>query len=228
MPLVARETEASLPFTGMGICIDVLIVDWDHLMSEPSDQHYGMLHDAGFSVGEEWWAAGPGHPSPIGPQWFWPSPSALGWFGKYDFGAVGFSYKDHFAASEHWEAIRGFVPPAMRSAVDRFIDPLFWGGLEYMADQDSEGAAAHVSVVLPPAPPDHLLWCPPEAASSLKLFWDLVGAQLEALRDPFERYAHAGSSRINSFDAFAGLLRGWGDVIGQAQQRGWGVVGLRC
>lgn len=32
-----------LPFTGMGICIDVLIVDWDHLMSAPGeDQRYAM------------------------------------------------------------------------------------------------------------------------------------------------------------------------------------------
>ncbi|MFE9049587.1 hypothetical protein [Streptomyces rubiginosohelvolus] len=23
-------------------------------------------------------------------------------------------------------------------------------------------------------------------------------------------------------------MRGWGDVIDQAQQRGWGAVGLRC
>ncbi|MFE2977610.1 hypothetical protein [Streptomyces sp. NPDC059258] len=209
--------------------MDVLIVDWDHLMSEPGDQHYGMLHDAGFSVDEEWWADGPGHPSPVGPQWFWPSPPTVGWFGKFDFGDVGFSYKDHFVASEQWEEIRAFVAPAARSAVDRFIDPLFWGGLEYMADrEDAEGAAAHVSVVLPDAPPDHLLWCPPAAVSALKLLWELVGAELEALREPFERYAGFGLGRVKDFDAFAGLLRGWGDVIGQAQQRGWGVVGLRC
>ncbi|MGW6649860.1 hypothetical protein AMK23_08365 [Streptomyces sp. CB02130] len=212
----------------MGTCIDVLIVDWDHLRSAPSDdQRYAMLHDAGSSVDddEDVW---PDRSPPVGPQWFWPSLPAVGWFGKYDFGAVGFSYKDHFAASEHWQATRAFVAPEVYSAVDRFIDPLFWGGLECMADQDAEGAATHVPVVLPGAPSDHLLWGPPAAASSLKLLWDTVGTELEALRQPFERYAHAGSSRINSFDAFAGLLRGWGDVIGQAQQRGWGVVGLRC
>ncbi|EWS91779.1 hypothetical protein K7395_24150 [Streptomyces filamentosus] len=212
----------------MGICIDVLIVDWGHLMAAPSDdQRYEMLHDASVSVDDDEDASQDRSPS-TGPQWFWPSPPADGWFGKFDFGAVGFSYKDHFAAGEHWEAIRAFVAPAVRSAVDRFIDPLFWGGLEYMADRDNEGAAAHVSVVLPPAPSDHLLWCPPAAVSSLKLLWELVGAELEALREPFERYAQAESSRISGFDAFAGLLRGWGDVIGQAQQRGWGVVGIRC
>ncbi|MEU8098507.1 hypothetical protein [Streptomyces rubiginosohelvolus] len=212
----------------MGICIDVLIVNWDHLMSAPGDdQRYAILHDAGLSVDDNE-GAWPDRSPSVGRQWFWPSPPDANWFGKFDFGDVGFSYKDHFAASEHWEAIRVFVPPAMRSAVDRFIDPLFWGGLEYMADRDAEGATAHVSVVLPDAPSDHLLWCPPAAVSSLKLLWDLVGAELEALREPFERYAHAGSSSITSFDAFAGLLRGWGDVIGQAQQRGWGVVGLRC
>ncbi|MFF2228891.1 hypothetical protein ACFVV7_36860 [Streptomyces globisporus] len=116
----------------------------------------------------------------------------------------------------------------MRSAVDRFIDPLFWGGLECMADRDNEGAAAHVSVVLPPAPPDHLLWCPPEAVPSLKLLWGSIDAELAALREPFERYARVDLGRMNNFDEFAELLCGWGDVIGEAQQRGWGVVGLRC
>lgn len=212
----------------MGICIDVLIVDWDHLMAAPSDdQRYAMLHDASLSVDDDE-DAWPDRSPAVGPRWLWPSPPAIGWFGKFDFGDVGFSYKDHFAASRHWEAIRAFVAPEVRSAMDRFVDPLFWGGLEYMADQDAEGAAAHVPVALPDGPSDHLLWYPPAAASSLKLLWDPVGTELEALRQPFERYAHAGSSRINGFDAFAGLLRGWGEVIGQAQQRGWGVVGLRC
>ncbi|MEU0620094.1 hypothetical protein ABZ329_04400 [Streptomyces rubiginosohelvolus] len=212
----------------MGICIDVLIVDWDHLMSAPGDdQRYAMLHDAGLSVDDDE-DAWPDRSASVGPQWFWPSPPAVGWFGKFDFGNVGFSYKDHFWAGERWEEIRAFVAPDVRSAVDRFIDPLFWGGLEYMADQDTEGAAAHESVVLPDAPSDHLLWCPPAAISSLKLLRDSVDAELASIRQPFERYARIDLGRMNDFDAFAGLLRGWGDVIGQAQQRGWGAVGLRC
>ncbi|MFD4744759.1 hypothetical protein ACFWOS_04775 [Streptomyces rubiginosohelvolus] len=212
----------------MGICIDVLIVDWDHLMSAPGDdQRYAMLHDAGLSVDDDE-DAWPDRSPSVGPQWFWPSPPAADWFGKFDFGNVGFSYKDHFWAGERWEEIRAFVTPDVRSAVDRFIDPLFWGGLEYMADQDAEGAAAHISVVLPDAPSDHLLWCPPAAVSSLKLLWDSVDAELASIREPFERYARIDVGRMNDFDAFAGLLRGWGDVIDQAQQRGWGAVGLRC
>ncbi|MFI1783306.1 hypothetical protein [Streptomyces rubiginosohelvolus] len=213
----------------MGICIDVLIVDWDHLMAAPSDdQRYAMLHDAGLSVDDDENAWQDRSPS-TGPRWFWPSPPAIGWFGKFDFGEVGFSYKDHFVASEQWEEIRAFVAPEVRSVVDRFLDPLFWGGLEYMADRENaEGAAAHVSVVLPDAPSDHLLWCPPSAVSSLKLLWDAVDAELTALRKPFEQHASFGFGRVKDFDAFAGLLHGWGDVISQALQRGWGVVGLRC
>ncbi len=110
----------------MGTCIDVLIVDWDHLMSVPGDdQRYGMLHDAAISVDDE--GAWPDRSPAVGHQWFWPSPPAVGWFGKFDFGDVGFSYKDHFVASEQWEEFRTFVAPAVRSGVDRFIDPLFWG-----------------------------------------------------------------------------------------------------
>ncbi|MFF8964066.1 hypothetical protein ACF1BK_15135 [Streptomyces globisporus] len=124
----------------MGICVDVLIVDWGRLMSAPSDdQRYAMLHDAGSSVDDDedvWQDRSPS----VGPQWFRPSPPPIGWFGKFDFGNVGSSYQDHFRAGERWEEIRAFVDPEVRSDVDRFIDPLFWDGLEYMADRDNEGA----------------------------------------------------------------------------------------
>ncbi|WP_030582781.1 hypothetical protein [Streptomyces anulatus] len=213
----------------MGICVEVLIVDWDHLMSVPEDQHYAGLYEAADSVDEEWWGAGPDQPSPAGPQWFWPTPPAVGWFGKFDFGDVGSSYKDHFWAGERWEKIRSFVEPGLRSAVDRFIDPLFWGGLEYMPDrEDTQDASALVSVDESPTPSGPLLWCRPAAVSSLKLLWDSVGPELGLLRSPFEQHSRADFGRINDFDAFAGLLRGWGDVTGQAELRGWGVVGLRC
>ncbi|MFG3406733.1 hypothetical protein [Streptomyces sp. NPDC048142] len=213
----------------MGICIDVLIVDWDHLMAVPEDQHYAMLHEAGTSVDEEEWDAGPDRPLSAGPQWFWPSPPALGWFGKFDFGDVGCSYKDHFWAGERWEEIRSFAEPGLRSAVDRFADPLFWGGLEYMPDrEDAQEASALMSVDEPSAPSDHLLWCRPAAVSSLKRLWDAIGPELGLLRGPFDQHARTDFGRINDFDTFVGLLQGWGDVIGQAELRGWGVVGLRC
>lgn len=211
----------------MGMCIDVLIVDWDHLMSVPEDQHYAVLHEAGTSVDEDWWDAGPKHPSSVGPQWFWPSPPAVDWFGKFDFGDVGYSYKDHFWAGERWEEIRSFVEPGLRSAVDRFIDPLFWGGLEYMPDQDA-GAPSIVSVDESSPPSDHLLWCRPAAVSSLKRLWEFASPELSLLRSPFDQHSRADFGRINDFDTFVGLLRGWGDVIDRAGLRGWGVVGLRC
>ncbi|MFH9298760.1 hypothetical protein [Streptomyces sp. NPDC017520] len=62
----------------MGMCIDALIVDWGHLISVPEDQRYAVLHEAGTSVDEEWWDAEPNRPSSVGPQWFWPSPPAMG------------------------------------------------------------------------------------------------------------------------------------------------------
>lgn len=213
----------------MGICIDVLIVDWDHLMSVPEDQHHAVLYEASDSVDEEWWDAGPDQPPSVEPQWLWPAPPAIGWFGKFDFGAVGSSYKDHFWAGERWEEIRAFVEPGLRSGVDRFIDPLFWGGLAYMPDQQGiREASALVAMDEVPAYADHLLWCRPSAVSSLKVLRDSVGPELGLLRGPFEQHSRADFGRINDFDAFVGLIRGWGDVIGQAELRGWGVVGLRC
>ncbi|MDX3488531.1 hypothetical protein [Streptomyces sp. ID05-18] len=211
----------------MGMCIDVLIVDWDHLMSVPEDQHYAVLYEAADSVDEEWWDAGLDQPPSTGPQWFWPAPPAVSWFGKFDFGDVGYSYKDHFWAGERWEETRSFVEPGLRSAVDRFIDPLFWGGLEYMSDRNADDPLL-MSGDESSAPSDHLLWCRPDAVSSLKRLWDSVGPELSLLRDPFGRHSRADFGRINDFDTFVGLLRGWGDVIDQAELRGWGVVGLRC
>ncbi|MDF9803909.1 hypothetical protein M2436_002456 [Streptomyces sp. HB372] len=111
--------------------------------------------------------------------------------------------------------------------MDRFIDPLFWGGLEYMSDRDADTPPI-VPVDESSAPSDHLLWCRPAAVSSLKRLWDSVDPELGSLRGPFGQYARADFGSLNDFDAFAGLLRGWGDVIGQAELRGWGVVGLRC
>ncbi|WP_405186691.1 hypothetical protein OG582_25350 [Streptomyces anulatus] len=139
---------------------------------------------------------------------------------------VGYSYKDHFWAGERWEEIRSFVEPGLRSAVDRFIDPLFWGGLEYMSDRGAD-APSIVSVDESSAPSDHLLWCRPAAVSSLKRLWDSVDPELSVLRSPFDQHSRADFGRINGFDAFAGLLRGLGDAIGQAELRGWGGVGLR-
>ncbi|MDX5523378.1 hypothetical protein [Streptomyces sp. DE06-01C] len=213
----------------MGICMDVLIVDWDHLMSVPEDRHSAVLYEAADSVDEEWWADGPDQPPPVEPQWFWPAPPAPGWFGKFDFGVVGSSYKDHFWAGERWEEIRAFVEPGLRSGVDRFIDPLFWGGLEYMPDrEDVREAPALVMTDEAPAHSGHLLWRRPSAVSSLKVLWNSAGPELGLLRGPFDQHSRADFGRINDFDAFAGLLRGWGDVISQAELRGWGVVGLRC
>ncbi|NEB84245.1 hypothetical protein G3I43_08655 [Streptomyces anulatus] len=39
----------------------------------------------------------------------------MGWFGKFDFGDVGYSYTDHFWAGERREEIRSFVEPGLRS-----------------------------------------------------------------------------------------------------------------
>ncbi|GCD38818.1 hypothetical protein OEIGOIKO_06637 [Streptomyces chrestomyceticus JCM 4735] len=33
---------------------------------------------------------------------------------------------------------------------------------------------------------------------------------------------------ITTFESFAGFLTDWGEVVTEAERRGWGVVGLRC
>ncbi|GHE09642.1 hypothetical protein [Streptomyces alanosinicus] len=57
---------------------------------------------------------------------------------------------------------------------------------------------------------------------------DRVAPQLEVLREPFTQHAAESSGWIRSFESFADFLTDWGEVVTEAERRGWGIVGLRC
>jgi len=63
------------------------------------------------------------------------------------------------------------------------------------------------------------------AASGL---WARAAPRLEELREPFGPYAERPGGWMAAFDDFARLVREWGEVVVEAQRRGWGVVGLWC
>ncbi|MFF4590862.1 hypothetical protein [Streptomyces sp. NPDC001388] len=59
-------------------------------------------------------------------------------------------------------------------------------------------------------------------------WWQRAAPHLESLRMPFTRHAADSSGWITTFESFAYLLTDWGEVVTEAERRGWGIVGLRC
>jgi hypothetical protein len=200
----------------MGVGIEVLVVDWPRVEAAPPGLRGALLDEAAFG-GET-----TGGLDEKG--WIRPSGADADWHAQYAFRHTLSSYKPHFWACERWEDVRDFATPALRAALDRFTAPLFWHGLEYVAGSD----AAVIPERECPWEADLLLWRPPEDIPPLKGHWDAVSPHIESLREPFDRYAADPTGWIPDFDSFAAFLEDWGEVVTEADRRGWGIVGLRC
>ncbi|MEE1782505.1 hypothetical protein PUR71_06150 [Streptomyces sp. SP17BM10] len=112
-----------------------------------------------------------------------------------------------------------------RALLDDFLGALIWWGPE--VDSDNEHVEAGV---FPPDDPGLrsgplIAWGPGETAR-LSRRWREIVPVLPRLREPYDRLAAAPGGRIEGFDDFAGLLSGWGEVVGEAERRGWGIVGI--
>ncbi|MGW7080114.1 hypothetical protein [Streptomyces sp. NPDC054866] len=199
----------------MGIGIEVLIVDWDRVEAAPASGRRELLDEAAF--GDE------GDLDEEG--WIWPAAADADWYGRYAFRRTLGSYKPHFWAGERWEHLRDFAEPDLRTALDRFASALFWEGLEYMA-----GDAAAGSLPERDSPWDVplLMWRPPQDIAAIRSFWEQAAPSLDTLREPFAQHAAAPTGWIGDFDSFAEFLRGWSEVVVEADRRAWGIVGLRC
>ena len=199
---------------GVGVAIEVLIVDWPRVEAAAGDRQ-GLLIDAAFGevysddLGEHGWA--------------WPTQPGEDWYGRYAFRETLGSYKPHFWAGQRWEDLRGFVEPTVREALDGFNDALFWHGLE-----DTTGTGSGLAE--PPCPweADLLLWCPPDHVPVIAGWWRQAASRLDVLREPFTQHAAQASGWITTYETFAALLTDWGAVVTEAERRGWGIVGLRC
>ncbi|MGW0703994.1 hypothetical protein ACWD0A_32815 [Streptomyces sp. NPDC002867] len=199
----------------MGVSIEVLIVDWSRIEAAPPDEQADLLEEAAF--GED--------TRPNADEgWTWPTRPAADWYASYEFSRTLGSYKPHFWAGERWERLRDFADQQLRGMLDRFASVLFWHGLEYMEDIDAEQVAERSS----PWPASTLMWSSPIETAELKLLWECVSPQLEALRQPFDRHVARSEGWINDFDSFVTFLEGWNEVVTAAHARGWGIVGLRC
>lgn len=194
----------------MGLDITVLAVDWQRLEATPRDERLGLLEDAALPEDELDRDAEPRK------GWVFPASSNVPWCGRYEFHSTPGSYKPHFWAGQAWEDVRDFADPVLREHLNGFLGPLLW-------DEDDTG--------LFPADPDPwrpelLLVCPPPTVSALAVHWALAEPLLETLREPFAVHAACPGRWIEDFDEFSVLLREWAVVVGEADQRGRGLVGL--
>ncbi|MFE7271667.1 hypothetical protein [Streptomyces sp. NPDC057623] len=199
----------------MGLDITVLAVDWDRLEGTPAGRRLEVLDEAAYPDIELDWDAEPEK------GWVCPAAPSLPWIARYEFHCTSGSYKPHFWAGEAWEDVREFADPALRESLDGFLRDLFW----------------HDDPTPPPLPglvrdphdrrrPGLLLACPPVTVSHLAARWTEAEAGLEGLREAYGVHAARPGGWIEDFDAFAVLLREWAVVVGEAEQREWGLLGM--
>ncbi|MFD5836345.1 hypothetical protein ACFWHV_22700 [Streptomyces collinus] len=199
----------------MGVATEVLIVDWPRVEATAPAAREELLIDAAFGevYGDDLSEHG----------WSWPSQPGEDWYGRYAFRNSLGSYKPHFWAGHRWDHVRDYVEPTVREALDRFNDALFWHGLE-----GTTGVGSGLPELPCPWAADLLLWCPPDHVPVIAGWWRQAAPRLESVREPFTRHAAEPSGWIPDFASFADLLTDWGEVVVQAERRGWGVVALRC
>ncbi|MXM69006.1 hypothetical protein GR925_37855 [Streptomyces sp. HUCO-GS316] len=102
-------------------------------------------------------------------------------------------------------------------------DALFWHGLE-----DTTGVVSGLPERPCPWDADLLLWCPPDHVPLIAAWWRQAAPQLDVLREPFTQHATESGGWITTFESFADFLTDWGEVVTEAERRGWGIIGLRC
>ncbi|MEU9114344.1 hypothetical protein AB0D04_21790 [Streptomyces sp. NPDC048483] len=198
----------------MGLDITVMTVDWHRLEEIPADERLDRLHEESYEDSYE---------AAIDAGWFWPPSDDHPWWGIYEFRNTLGSYKPHFWAGDAWDDAREHAEPELRRALDGFLAGVgvwSWGPEEDEEEDHSSSTGAWQS---------ELLLCrPPADIPALAALWARAEPLLNGLREPFDTHAARGPGHwIPDHAAFASLLRAWGEVVGEADRRGWGVVGLK-
>ncbi|MFI0353299.1 hypothetical protein [Actinomadura sp. 9N407] len=194
----------------MGVDITVLIIDWEHIEEAPPDQRMGLLEDALYPE-DDWDLEG------LERGWVWPSAPGAPWVARYEFYRTLGSFKPHFWAGEAWEKFRDFVDPGLRATLDGFLSALIWDG----PDRGNDAAPVHGLVL---CGLETSLAYPPQAVPALVQLWADAAPRLEELRDPFAIHGARPEGWMKTFDEFADLLRDWGEVVGEANRRRWGLI----
>ncbi|MFF4581435.1 hypothetical protein [Streptomyces sp. NPDC001389] len=204
----------------MGVDITVLVVDWAHVMDLAPEDRLRVVQESAYADDD---ADGDGD---VVDGWVWPVGAERSWLGRYEFRGTLGSYKPHFWVADGWEKVRGAVGDGVRAALDEFLEGLIWWGPE--ADVDAEQVDAGV------LPSLDGLWRSgplivrgPQTVARLRRRWVEAAPELGRLREPYaELAARSPGQWIAGFEEFAELVGGWGEVVGEAERRGWGVVGL--
>ncbi|MFK0259421.1 hypothetical protein [Streptomyces sp. NPDC090445] len=199
----------------MGLGIEVLIADWGRVEAAAPEARHDLLIDAAFgeAYSDDLFEHG----------WSWSTQPGEDWYRRYALRNTCGSYKPHFYAGHRWDHMRDSVTPGLRDVLDRFNDVLFWHGLE-----DTTGVGPGLPELPCPWEADLLLWLPPGRMPVIAGWWREAAPQLDALREPFDRIDTDPDGWVGTFEAFVDLLTDWGEVVTEAERRGWGIVGLRC
>ncbi|MFJ8927615.1 hypothetical protein ACIRLA_13665 [Streptomyces sp. NPDC102364] len=203
----------------VGLCMELLIVDCAYLEAAPTELRAGLVGTAAFGSDDAWDAD-------RSEGWTWPDADNDSWYARYEFHNTLTSYKPHFWAGERWDKIRGFVQPELRTALDEFSAPLFWG--EYNWDFADPPFAPAVPERENHWHPDAMRRLLPEDVTALHHFWIRVEPGLPSLRAPFEQHIAEPTGQIKNFSSIAALVTEWGEVVTKAAGRGWGIIGLKC
>lgn len=199
----------------MGVDITVLVVDWAHLKQIPAADRLDVLQESAYSDEDADAKSGTASPG-----WVWPVEPERRWLGRYEFdGALG-SYKPHSRSANTWDGVREDVSPVQRTAVDDFLAGLIWSGPDPHdeADHIDDGVLPSMDGLWRSGP---VIVRAPQTVARLVRTWGSASPVVLQLRELWG--VHSPSL---SFDDFNRLVTEWGEVLGEAHRRGWGVIGL--
>ncbi|MEV7416047.1 hypothetical protein [Streptomyces sp. NPDC089919] len=204
----------------MGVDITVLVVDWGRLAEVPAEERLRVVQEAAYGDDD---ADAEGD---VLAGWVWPAVAERSWLGRYEFQGTLGSYKPHFWAAEAWEKVRSAAGDEVRAALDEFLEGLIWWGPrpDVDAEQVDPGVFPSLEGLWRSGP---VIVRGPETVARLRQRWCEAAPGLEGLRIPYAELAGREPGQwIAGFEEFAELVRGWAEVIGEAERRGWGVIGL--
>ncbi|MGW2303278.1 hypothetical protein [Streptomyces sp. NPDC001809] len=204
----------------MGMDITVLVVDWARLAQEPAEERLRVVQEAAYGDDDD------DADGDVVAGWVWPAAAQRSWLGRYEFPGTLGSYKPHFWAAEAWEKVRGAVGGEVRTALDEFLEGLIWWGprADVDVEQVDPGVFSSLEGLWRSGP---VIARGPETVARLRQRWCEAAPGLEGLRAPYTELAGREAGQwIADFEEFAELVRGWAEVVGEADRRGWGVIGL--
>ncbi|MFD7846013.1 hypothetical protein ACFV4K_24105 [Nocardia sp. NPDC059764] len=207
----------------MGVDIFPAIAQWDRLAET-------LNSDGMDGIWELFWAIPSGEE--LGEtydhrvRFLWPPSDTAPWYGECTFRGLAStgSWDLHWALSEVWDEMNGHsdLPTDLAAQVDRFIARL-------VRHRHGDPVEQKISPGLPMERIDvrHLRTaCSPSEVAELARVWGRCADRLEELRPALTAEVIARWPWIADFDQLAMLLQDWGEIVTEADRRGWGLFYL--